>query len=143
MAEKDWNKQGGGSLHLHALLYFPNDEAVDLERVWRWWFKRFGRAKVSRVDARGPLNAAYYVSKYVLKADGGAAEWDFVQIGLDNLPSLAYISQHGQSARRCSFGSRQGNRKGAEAGLSGHPTPDRDQKPYGRAEPPTLLGSSS
>ena len=61
----------GGRLHLHGLVGNLSDY-TSRTALWRWWFKRYGRAQVLRYDAdRG---AAFYVSKYVTK---GLAQWDF------------------------------------------------------------------
>lgn len=47
--------------HLHALVESP----VPKDAIWRFWFKRYGRADVQDYDPK--LGGAGYVAKYVTK----------------------------------------------------------------------------
>ena len=78
----------GERLHLHGLLYLPGGDVVDLTSVWKWWFKRFGRAKVERYQPG--LGAHHYVAKYLLKEDLGVGDWDFFVFGVDKPAEMLY-----------------------------------------------------
>lgn len=55
-----------GRLHLHALIG-GIDPWTSRRALWRWWFRRYGRAQILPFDPdRG---AAFYVAKYVTKGE--------------------------------------------------------------------------
>ena len=76
MCGEEWHHDGE-RLHLHALVYVEGGELLDLTTWWRWWYTRFGRARVERYDpSRG---AAFYVAKYIRKEQN--ADWFLLEYG--------------------------------------------------------------
>lgn len=53
-----------GRLHLHALIGGLGP-GVSRLALWRWWYRRYGRAEFLPYDPE--RGAAYYISKYVSK----------------------------------------------------------------------------
>lgn len=61
----------GERLHLHALVWV--DRPVNCYHAYRWWFKRHGRATVSKYDPK--KRASWYCAKYVAKEILESGRW--------------------------------------------------------------------
>lgn len=53
-----------GRYHFHALL--GGLPGIYILPWWKWWFTRYGRAKIERYDPK--LKASHYVTKYTTKS---------------------------------------------------------------------------
>jgi hypothetical protein len=75
----------GERLHVHALVWVPDELSEDLTLWWAWWYERFGRCKVSRMHGEG---ACYYCAKYCTKEGYGRGEWSIRDFGERGLAGL-------------------------------------------------------